>query len=171
MRLRFVHLPRVRGGGDRSSGDDRVTAREYGHKTDARILGREEKASERASEREKCTNAGTRSRLRPRAPHKTALLLQVAQAKHPSDFIDVFRVKDVRIVIRLNSHDYDKSVFTNAGFQHHDLFFSDCSVPSDDLVDQVVFISCERGECSNAEGRDWTEDTAVTAAECCWDSG
>ena len=97
--------------------------------------------------------------------------LQVAQAKHPSDFIDVFRVKDVRIVIRLNSHDYDKSVFTNAGFQHHDLFFSDCSVPSDDLVDQVVFISCERGECSNAEGRDWTEDTAVTAAECCWDSG
>ena len=45
------------------------------------------------------------------------------------------------------------------------------SLPSDDLVDQVVFISCERGECSNAEGRDWTEDTAVTAAEYCGDSG
>jgi len=55
----------------------------------------------------------------------------VSVAKHPSDYIEVFRAKNVRTIVRLNEAEYDSALFTSQGFEHVDLQFSDCSVPSD----------------------------------------
>ena len=59
----------------------------------------------------------------------------------PSDYIDVFRVKNIRTVVRLNDKEYDRSALLQAGFNHHDLFFIDCSVPTDEIVDSFLRIA------------------------------
>jgi len=59
----------------------------------------------------------------------------------PSDYFDVFRVKNIRTVVRLNSKEYDRSSLVQAGFNHYDLFFTDCSTPSDAIVDKFLKIS------------------------------
>ena len=56
----------------------------------------------------------------------------------PADFLEVFKCLDVHTVVRLNRPAYRKSVFKNAGFKHLDLFFADCSVPSDSVVDAFL---------------------------------
>lgn len=61
----------------------------------------------------------------------------------PTDYIDVFRAKDVRVVIRLNEKStYAASAFVEAGLQHYDLEFPDCSIPCDKIVDTFPRI-CE----------------------------
>ena len=59
----------------------------------------------------------------------------------PSDYFDVWRSKGITTVVRLNDHDYERSAVTAAGFDHHDLFFPDCSTPSDALVDRFLRIA------------------------------
>jgi hypothetical protein len=59
----------------------------------------------------------------------------------PSDYFDVFRVKNIRAVVRLNNKEYDRSALVQAGFNHYDLFFTDCSTPSDAIVDKFLRIS------------------------------
>ncbi len=54
----------------------------------------------------------------------------------PTDYTDVFRVKGVRTVIRLNEMQYDRMKLVQEGFHHHDLPFTDCSTPPDDIVDK-----------------------------------
>ena len=59
----------------------------------------------------------------------------------PSDYVEVFRAKNVTCVVRLNNPEYDKRDFEDAGFTHHDLFFTDCSTPPDELVDRFLHIA------------------------------
>lgn len=59
----------------------------------------------------------------------------------PSDYFDVFKVKNIRAVVRLNNKEYDRSSLVQAGFNHYDLFFTDCSTPSDSIVDKFLRIS------------------------------
>ncbi len=59
----------------------------------------------------------------------------------PSDYFDVFRAKNIRSVVRLNNREYDRASLLQAGFNHHDLFFTDCSTPSDAIVDKFLRIS------------------------------
>ena len=61
----------------------------------------------------------------------------------PSDYFDVFRVKNIRHVVRLNNKEYHSSALVQAGFSHHDLFFTDCSTPSDAIVDKFLRLSEE----------------------------
>lgn len=59
----------------------------------------------------------------------------------PSDYCDVFRAKNIRAVVRLNDIQYDRTTFTSHGFDHYDLFFTDCTTPPDHLVDRFLRIS------------------------------
>lgn len=49
-------------------------------------------------------------------------------------------------IVRLNKKIYDARRFTDAGFDHYDLFFIDGSTPSDNIVRQFIELS------ENAEG-------------------
>ena len=62
-----------------------------------------------------------------------------------SDYFEVFRAKGITTVVRLNNKEYDRTLATAAGFEHHDLFFVDCSTPSDLIVDRFLRIA-EEGE-------------------------
>eukprot|EP00286_Rhodomonas_abbreviata_P019307 CAMPEP_0181295400 /NCGR_PEP_ID=MMETSP1101-20121128/4129_1 /TAXON_ID=46948 /ORGANISM="Rhodomonas abbreviata, Strain Caron Lab Isolate" /LENGTH=494 /DNA_ID=CAMNT_0023400153 /DNA_START=188 /DNA_END=1668 /DNA_ORIENTATION=- len=59
----------------------------------------------------------------------------------PTDYCDVFRSKGIRTVIRLNESQYDRTQLVQQGFHHHDLFFTDCSTPSDSIVDRFLKIA------------------------------
>ena len=45
-----------------------------------------------------------------------------------------------RTLTRTLKQEYDRSAVTAAGFDHHDLFFIDCSTPSDEVVDRFLRI-------------------------------
>jgi cell division cycle 14 len=60
-----------------------------------------------------------------------------------SDYLDVFKDKNVSTIIRLNNIEYSAAVFKRAGFTHFDLPFEDCEVPSDSIVDKFLRIAEE----------------------------
>ncbi|KAM4053116.1 dual specificity protein phosphatase CDC14B isoform 2-T2 [Anomaloglossus baeobatrachus] len=64
----------------------------------------------------------------------------------PEAYFQYFREHNVTTIIRLNKKMYDAKRFTDAGFEHHDLFFVDGSTPSDAIVKKFLNI------CENAEG-------------------
>lgn len=53
----------------------------------------------------------------------------------------VFKSKAVTAVVRLNSPEYNASDFEEAGFEHYDLLFTDCSTPPEDIVQKFLQIS------------------------------
>ena len=59
----------------------------------------------------------------------------------PSDYIEVFKSKNVTDIVRLNSPEYDAEEFRLTGFKHHDLYFHDCSTPSDAIVHKFLRLS------------------------------
>ena len=59
----------------------------------------------------------------------------------PSDYIEVFKSKHVTDIVRLNSPEYDAEEFRLTGFKHHDLYFHDCSTPSDAIVHKFLRLS------------------------------
>lgn len=61
----------------------------------------------------------------------------------PEAYIPYFRKKNVTVVIRLNKKIYNARQFTDAGFEHCDLFFPDGSTPSDTILNKFLEI-CER---------------------------
>lgn len=58
-----------------------------------------------------------------------------------ADYLDVFADKGVSTVVRLNCSEYKASTFRRAGFEHVTLIFSDCSVPSDRIVDRFLRVA------------------------------
>jgi len=61
----------------------------------------------------------------------------------PEMYLSYFLSHDVTDVIRLNNKVYSASRFTNAGISHHDLYFVDGSVPTDDILARFLNI-CEK---------------------------
>ena len=41
-------------------------------------------------------------------------------------------------IVRLNSKEYDRQDFVRSGFNHHDLFFEDCTTPNEQIVKVCV---------------------------------
>jgi len=56
-------------------------------------------------------------------------------------YLSYFRSHNVTDVIRLNNKVYSATRFTNAGIAHHDLYFIDGSVPTDDILARFLHIS------------------------------
>jgi hypothetical protein len=41
--------------------------------------------------------------------------------------------------VRLNEPEtYDKSVFSNAGFNFYDMYFDDCTIPPAEIIEEVI---------------------------------
>uniref|UniRef100_A0A669R008 Cell division cycle 14A n=1 Tax=Phasianus colchicus TaxID=9054 RepID=A0A669R008_PHACC len=64
----------------------------------------------------------------------------------PEAYFPYFRKHNVTSIIRLNKKIYEAKRFTDAGFEHYDLFFIDGSTPSDSIVQRFLNI------CENANG-------------------
>ena len=52
----------------------------------------------------------------------------------PSFYIDIFRSLNVTAIVRLNSPCYDPSPFLDAGIEHFDLIFEDCTAPTGSVI-------------------------------------
>lgn len=77
-------------------------------------------------------------------PHQQASSDSKGYTLHaPSKYFQYFRSNRVTSVVRLNYKFYEASLFTDAGFQHHDLIFRDGSTPSDLILNQFLDI-CEQ---------------------------
>ncbi|XP_032122265.1 dual specificity protein phosphatase CDC14B isoform X2 [Sapajus apella] len=79
-------------------------------------------------------------------PHSRSRLESGYHQHSPDTYIQYFKNHNVTTIIRLNKRMYDAKRFTDAGFDHHDLFFADGSTPTDAIVKEFLDI------CENAEG-------------------
>ncbi|XP_070563944.1 dual specificity protein phosphatase CDC14AB-like isoform X23 [Ptychodera flava] len=79
-------------------------------------------------------------------PHNKSKIENGYPLHAPEAYFPYFRKHNVTVVVRLNKKIYDAKRFTDAGFDHHDLFFVDGSVPSDAHVQKFLSL------CENAEG-------------------
>ena len=60
----------------------------------------------------------------------------------PESYFPYFRLHHVTTIVRLNRKIYDAKRFTRNGFQHEDLFFTDGSTPTDEILQKFLDI-CE----------------------------
>ncbi|NWR95462.1 CC14B phosphatase, partial [Furnarius figulus] len=79
-------------------------------------------------------------------PHSRSKIENGYPHHAPEAYFPYFRQHKVTTIIRLNKKLYDAKRFTDAGFEHFDLFFADGSTPSDTIVKTFLNI------CENAEG-------------------
>nr|XP_023400444.1 dual specificity protein phosphatase CDC14B isoform X3 [Loxodonta africana] len=79
-------------------------------------------------------------------PHTRTRLESGYHQHSPEAYVQYFKNHNVTTIIRLNKRMYDAKRFTDAGFDHHDLFFADGSTPTDAIVKEFLDI------CENAEG-------------------
>ena len=62
----------------------------------------------------------------------------------PEEFVACFFDLGVTCVVRLNDPDtYDPAGFECAGIKHHDLYFDDCTVPTEVIVERLLDICDE----------------------------
>ncbi|XP_045657623.1 dual specificity protein phosphatase CDC14A isoform X4 [Ursus americanus] len=64
----------------------------------------------------------------------------------PEAYFPYFKKHNVTAIVRLNKKIYEAKRFTDAGFEHYDLFFIDGSTPSDNIVRRFLNI------CENTDG-------------------
>ncbi|XP_037979229.1 dual specificity protein phosphatase CDC14B isoform X6 [Motacilla alba alba] len=79
-------------------------------------------------------------------PHSRSKIENGYPHHAPEAYFPYFKQNKVTTIIRLNKKLYDAKRFTDAGFEHFDLFFADGSTPSDTIVKTFLNI------CENAEG-------------------
>ncbi|KAM3938763.1 dual specificity protein phosphatase CDC14B isoform 3-T3 [Leptodactylus fuscus] len=79
-------------------------------------------------------------------PHQKSKMENGYPHHSPEAYFPYFKEQNVSTVVRLNKKMYDAKRFTDAGFEHYDLFFVDGSTPSDSIVKKFLNI------CENAEG-------------------
>ncbi|VDM62530.1 unnamed protein product [Angiostrongylus costaricensis] len=58
----------------------------------------------------------------------------------PETYFEYFRATNITTVVRLNVRMYDAKKFTDAGFDHVDLFFIDGSTPSEKIVERFISV-------------------------------
>ena len=59
----------------------------------------------------------------------------------PEYYVDILRQLDVQAVVRLNTAEYRKEAFTDAGLGFVDLYFEDCTCPPADVVAKFMMIA------------------------------
>ncbi|NXC49712.1 CC14A phosphatase, partial [Penelope pileata] len=79
-------------------------------------------------------------------PHPKSKLENGYPLHAPEAYFPYFRKHNVTSIVRLNKKIYEAKRFTDAGFEHYDLFFIDGSTPSDSIVQRFLNI------CENADG-------------------
>ncbi|KFO56528.1 Dual specificity protein phosphatase CDC14A, partial [Corvus brachyrhynchos] len=79
-------------------------------------------------------------------PHPKSKLENGYPLHAPESYFPYFKKHNVTSIIRLNKKIYEAKRFTDAGFEHYDLFFIDGSTPSDSIVQRFLNI------CENADG-------------------
>ena len=67
-------------------------------------------------------------------PHNKSRIENGYPLHAPEHYFPYFRANNVTTIVRLNKRMYDATRFTDAGFEHKDLFFVDGSTPSDSIV-------------------------------------
>ncbi|XP_035269905.1 dual specificity protein phosphatase CDC14AB isoform X2 [Anguilla anguilla] len=75
-------------------------------------------------------------------PHPKSKIENGYPLHAPEAYFPYFRKHNVMTVVRLNKKIYDAKRFTDAGFDHYDLFFVDGSTPSDIITRRFLHI-CE----------------------------
>ncbi|KAF6777842.1 hypothetical protein AHF37_02456 [Paragonimus kellicotti] len=76
-------------------------------------------------------------------PHAQSKIENYYPLHAPEAYIPYFRKNNVTTIVRLNRKVYDARRFTDHGFAHYDLFFTDGSCPSDEILERFLHI-CER---------------------------
>ena len=111
-------------------------------------------------------------------PHAKSKIENGYPLHAPEAYFTYFRKHTVKCIVRLNKKIYDAKRFTDAGFQHVDLFFIDGSTPSDTIVKKFLDIAeaCDGAlavHCKAGLGRTGTligcylmKHFKFTAAEC-----
>lgn len=94
-------------------------------------------------------------------PHAKSKIENGYPLHAPEAYFTYFRKHNVKCIVRLNKKIYDCKRFTDAGFQHVDLFFIDGSTPSDTIVKRFLEIAegCDGGlavHCKAGLGRTGT---------------
>ncbi|KAM8961561.1 dual specificity protein phosphatase CDC14B isoform 1-T1 [Pelodytes ibericus] len=79
-------------------------------------------------------------------PHQKTKIESGYPNHAPEAYFPYFRKHHITTIIRLNKKMYEAKRFTDADFEHYDLFFADGSTPSDCIVKKFLNI------CENAEG-------------------
>ncbi|XP_059358352.1 cell division cycle 14Aa isoform X1 [Carassius carassius] len=79
-------------------------------------------------------------------PHPKSKIENGYPLHAPEAYFSYFRQHNVTDVVRLNRKIYEGRRFTDAGFEHHDLFFVDGTTPSDLLTRRFLHI------CESAKG-------------------
>ncbi|KAM5257279.1 dual specificity protein phosphatase CDC14A isoform 2-T2 [Ctenodactylus gundi] len=79
-------------------------------------------------------------------PHPKSKIENGYPLHAPEAYFPYFKKHNVTAIVRLNKKIYEARRFTDAGFEHHDLFFIDGSTPSDNIVRRFLSI------CENTEG-------------------
>ncbi|XP_073906998.1 dual specificity protein phosphatase CDC14A isoform X2 [Castor canadensis] len=79
-------------------------------------------------------------------PHPKSKIENGYPLHAPEAYFPYFKKHNVTAIVRLNKKIYEAKRFTDAGFEHHDLFFLDGSTPSDNIVRRFLNI------CENTEG-------------------
>ncbi|XP_072824221.1 dual specificity protein phosphatase CDC14A isoform X4 [Vicugna pacos] len=79
-------------------------------------------------------------------PHPKSKIENGYPLHAPEAYFPYFKKHNVTAIVRLNKKIYEAKRFTDAGFEHYDLFFIDGSTPSDSIVRRFLSI------CENAEG-------------------
>ncbi|XP_059170917.1 dual specificity protein phosphatase CDC14A-like isoform X1 [Physella acuta] len=88
-------------------------------------------------------------------PHPKSKIENGYPLHAPESYFPYFRKHNVTAIVRLNKKIYDSRRFVDGGFEHHDLFFIDGSVPSESIVkafldlsentDGAVAVHCKAG--------------------------
>ncbi|KAM5191699.1 dual specificity protein phosphatase CDC14B isoform 2-T2 [Mantella aurantiaca] len=79
-------------------------------------------------------------------PHQKSKMENGYPHHAPEAYFPYFRAHDISTIIRLNKKMYEAKRFTEASFEHYDLFFVDGSTPCDAILKKFLNI------CENAEG-------------------
>nr|KAF6412924.1 cell division cycle 14A [Molossus molossus] len=79
-------------------------------------------------------------------PHPKSKIENGYPLHAPEAYFPYFKKHNVTAIVRLNKKIYEAKRFTDAGFEHHDLFFVDGSTPSDNIVRRFLNI------CENTDG-------------------
>ncbi|KJH50700.1 dual specificity phosphatase, catalytic domain protein [Dictyocaulus viviparus] len=73
-------------------------------------------------------------------PHNESRIEDGYPYHSPETYFDYFRASNITTIVRLNIRMYDAKKFTEAGFDHVDLFFIDGSTPSEKIVEDFMSV-------------------------------